>query len=352
MLQKAIHFNAEEVASKCITVICKNFNQIASLNSAHSPSALQINHHIPTSSTTTTLNSLPLSTIIRILKQNNLAAASEFVVYKTVCSYIELHKELSASDIASLFETVRFPWLTYQQLTEIDENPLVPRHLLTEALFIRLKPHELPAKDPKKPETEEMPQNIRMAPRAAYAISLEYHSDFDEHGLFYYIGTNAGKEEWSNPGIRGRVRVTCSSQEKGNIVDLVGRTSTECWSMDVPSSWVMINLGSSRSLVPNFYTLRHGGNSKADGLRNWTLQGSNDAKNWTVLIRHINDNSLNGNYASCSWPIPNCTQAYRFFRVLQNGRNSSNHNFLSLSGIEFYGDLYETRRKSQEVLDS
>jgi hypothetical protein len=51
-----------------------------------------------------------------------------------------------------------------------------------------------------------------MAPRAAYAISLEYHSDFDEHGLFYYIGTNAGKEEWSNPGMRGRVRVTCSSQ--------------------------------------------------------------------------------------------------------------------------------------------
>lgn len=52
----------------------------------------------------------------------------------------------------------------------------------------------------------------RMAPRAAYAISLEYHNDFDEHGLFYYIGTNAGKEEWSNPGMRGRVRVTCSSQ--------------------------------------------------------------------------------------------------------------------------------------------
>lgn len=28
----------------------------------------------------------------------------------------------------------------------------------------------------------------RMTPRAAYAISLEYQHDFDEHGLFYYIG--------------------------------------------------------------------------------------------------------------------------------------------------------------------
>lgn len=347
MLQKAIHFNAEEVASKCITVICKNFNQIASLSSAAtsaSAAVQHITHHIPTNSTIT-LNALPITTVIRILKQNNLAAASEFVVYKTVCSYIEANQaSVSPKDICSLFETVRFPWLTYQQLMETEENQLVPRHLLTEALFMRLKPYEQPTPS-KRNDTEDTPApNPRMTPRAAYAISLEYQHDFDEHGLFYYIGTNAGKEEWSNPGMRGRVRVTCSSTEKGNIVDLVGRTSTECWSMDVPSSWVMINLGSSRSLVPNYYTLRHGGNSRADGLRNWTLQGSNDAKNWTILIRHVNDASLNNNYASASWPIPNCTQAYRYFRVLQNGRNSSNHNFLSLSGVEFYGDLYETRK--------
>jgi len=234
--------------------------------------------------------------------------------------------------------------LTYQQLAETEENPLVPRHLLTEALLLRLKHYEVPSSKVDKRDTDDIPQNLRLAPRAAYAISLEYHSDFDEHGLFYYIGTNGGREEWSNPGIRGRARVTCSSQEKGNVVDVIGRAPTECWTMDVPASWIMINLGSTRSLVPNYYTLRHGGNSKADCLRNWTLQGSNDAKNWVLLNRHSSDCSLNGNFATCSWPISNCTQAYRYFRVLQTGRNSSNHNFLSLSGIEFYGDLYEARK--------
>jgi hypothetical protein len=359
MLQKAIHFDAEEVANKCITVICKNFNQIASMSfpsstvsQSSTSTSVTVSHHIPTTNSSITLNSLPLPVVIRIMKQNNLAVSSEFVVYKTVCSYIEANKaQLNQQDITSLFETVRFPWLTYQQLAETEENMLVPRHLLTEALLLRLKQHEVPtAKDSKRDTTDEThpPQNPRLQPRAAYAISLEYHSDFDEHGLFYYIGTNGFKEEWSNPGIRGRVRVTCSSQEKGNVVDVVGRAPTECWTMDVPASWIMINLGSSRSLVPNYYTLRHGGNSKADCLRNWTLQGSNDAKNWTVLIRHSNDTSLNGNFATCSWPIPNCTQAYRYFRVLQTGRNSSNHNFLSLSGIEFYGDLYETRKDERE----
>lgn len=226
--------------------------------------------------------------------------------------------------------------LTYQQLAETEENSLVPRHLLTEALLLRLKQHEVPTSLKEKRDNDDIPVNSRysssgelithpnrLAPRAAYAISLEYHSDFDEHGLFYYIGTNGGREEWSNPGIRGRARVTCSSQEKGNVVDIVGRVPTECWTMDVPASWIMINLGSSRSLVPNYYTLRHGGthipqvtkilniykgNSRADCLRNWTLQASNDAKNWVLLNRHSSDVSLNSNFATCSWPILNCTQ--------------------------------------------
>lgn len=52
MLQKAIYFDAEDVANKCINVICKNFNQIASLSQSHahqasqSPSASATSHHI------------------------------------------------------------------------------------------------------------------------------------------------------------------------------------------------------------------------------------------------------------------------------------------------------------------
>eukprot|EP01113_Clastostelium_recurvatum_P049604 TRINITY_DN9217_c0_g1_i3.p1 TRINITY_DN9217_c0_g1~~TRINITY_DN9217_c0_g1_i3.p1 ORF type:complete len:565 (-),score=134.25 TRINITY_DN9217_c0_g1_i3:31-1695(-) len=379
MLQKAITFDAEDVAAKCITVICKHFNQIVSIVPS-SPSSPSISHHAspsiaspsvpsplvsspsPSSSSSlstlshsgsSTLNSLSLPVMLRLMHQNNIAVSSEYVVYRTVCSYIQANKaDLSQQDIYSLFETVRFPWLTYQQLTESKSNPLVPHELITEALFARLQQHEAP-KTPNRSsssvfdDTEEGEGegsiNRRLVPRAQYAISLQYTSDFDDRGVFYWIGTNGGTEEWVNPHVRGRVRVTCSSQEKGSVVDVVGRTPTECWTADVPASWISINLG-SRTLLPNHYTLRHGGNSKADALRNWTLQGSTDAVNWTVLVRHANDTSLNGNFAACSWPIPHCPQPYRHFRVLQTGRNSSTHNFLSLSGIEFYGDLYEMRK--------
>ena len=52
------------------------------------------------------------------------------------------------------------------------------------------------------------------------------------------------------------------------------------------------------------------------------------------------DCSLNGSFATYSWPLE-CSNHFRFFRVLQTGHNASNNNFLALSGIEIYGELYE-----------
>jgi hypothetical protein len=86
------------------------------------------------------------------------------------------------------------------------------------------------------------------------------------------------------------------------------------------------------------------GNYKADSLRTWDFQGSVDGQTWTLLRRHVNDDSLNDLFATHSWSIsPQNTggKAFRMFRILQTGHNSSNHNFLVLSGIELYGALYE-----------
>lgn len=169
--------------------------------------------------------------------------------------------------------------------------------------------------------------------------------------------------------IRGRVRVSSSSTAKGNVISILDRTPTEFWTLDVPSSCksllpsfyrpafkgVQVSLGSSRTLVPHYYTIRHGGtylsincdpsgNSKADALRNWTLQGSNDGKNWVLLRRHVNETALNSNFATASFEIPSCSQSFRHFRILQTGHNSSGNNFLSISGFELYGFLYEEKK--------
>ena len=54
-----------------------------------------------------------VNTLIRLIRRNNLAVASEMVVYKVVCDYIESHPELLADENRSLFEAVRFPFMTF-----------------------------------------------------------------------------------------------------------------------------------------------------------------------------------------------------------------------------------------------
>merc|ERR1712100_658040 len=105
----------------------------------------------------------------------------------------------------------------------------------------------------------------------------------------------------------------------------------------------MVDLGKSRKALVTSYTLRHGGNYKADSLRTWDFQGSNDAQTWVVLRRHAADKSLNANFASTTW---SCTadketnRPFRYFRIIQTARNSNNHNFLVVGGLELYGHLF------------
>jgi len=141
--------------------------------------------------------------------------------------------------------------------------------------------------------------------------------------------------------LAGRVEVQASSIEKGQPHELVSREPSELWSKDIPASWFSIDLGKNRKVVPSYYTIRHGGNYRADSLRTWDLQGSVEGSTWVVLRRHTNDSSLNVPFATHSWPVIGATQSYRYFRILQTGHNSSNHNFLVISGIEFFGELYE-----------
>lgn len=90
------------------------------------------------------------------------------------------------------------------------------------------------------------------------------------------------------------------------------------------------------------YTLRHGGNYKADALRNWDFQGSANGTDWEVLRSHRQDSSLQGPFAIATWEIPpSKRKIFNYFRVIQTGHNSSSHNFLVISNIEIYGELFE-----------
>jgi hypothetical protein len=103
--------------------------------------------------------------------------------------------------------------------------------------------------------------------------SFEYQTDFDDRGIIHYIATQGNSEPYKNPHITGKIKVTSSSIEVGNAPDLLNKSPAELWTKDVPASWFTIDFGNNRAVFPTFYTLRHGGNYRADSLRTWDLQG-------------------------------------------------------------------------------
>ena len=151
-------------------------------------------------------------------------------------------------------------------------------------------------------------------------------------------------EKWRNPCVvNNGIYIEASSIEKGDPFTIAGRKPIEFWTKDIPASWVCVDLGPSRKLLLTHYTLRHGGDSVQDFLRNWALQASDDngASGWTILQRQRDNSNLHFQFASHTWTVTTCSKPYRYFRILQTGRSASNRNFLSISGMELYGELYE-----------
>jgi len=276
---------------------------------------------------------------LKIVQHKNLAVKSEFPLYKTICQYIKNNPDLNKYQIFKLFQNVRFRWLSYEELCEVSQNQLVPRSLIIEVTMARLKDHETP---------EEQKQNasvpLRLQPRPRFSITFSLNKDNNNFfkGIIGWIATNYGQGEWQNPHRHGRVKVHSSTLSKGSRATLVDVQCAEIWTLDMPNMWFSIDFGPTRSVNPTSYSLRHGGNWKADAVRTWDLQGSLDGVIWMTLKRHTNDCSLNAAFACHSWHLPESKESsYRFFRIYHTGRNSSNRNFLVISGFEFFGKLYE-----------
>lgn len=186
-------------------------------------------------------------------------------------------------------------------------------------------------------------------------MHFSYRSDFDVHGLVYWIGTlRRTVQAWSNPTnpsscVRGVNCISAFRSSKGSLADdedwcITRRTPKLCYTAaELNASWG-IDLGNTRMQVVN-YTLRDGEDFYGEMLRSWELQGSNDGGlNWTVIVRHENDTSLTRPHDSATFYVKQLPHniAFRRIRVLMTGPNARGSQFLNLAGLELYGRLYGT----------
>lgn len=186
--------------------------------------------------------------------------------------------------------------------------------------------------------------NLSVNPNTSNSSStsktLTYQSDGDTNGACYWIGTNYGKEAWTNPHEAGRLIVSMSSfydQDNNNPNALVNRNGDDgAATANTANSWIAIDLGAKNSLVCSYYSLR--GNKYSPGFpRNWKFQGSKDFAGWVDLDTQNNNTLITAN----NWfsGTTSGSTGYRYFRVVQTGANAFGDNVLALSELELYGTL-------------
>ncbi|TNV84937.1 hypothetical protein FGO68_gene49 [Halteria grandinella] len=189
-------------------------------------------------------------------------------------------------------------------------------------------------------------------------MDFVYDHDFDENGVFFYLGTYGYKRAWQNPHTLGLVQAFTSSIGGGRVEDIVGREVVNCRTLNEPFSFFGIDLGIGRQLAPSCYSLKNR-NSLTHVLLNWHFEASNDRINWTLLDRRIylsenaqynksveqEQTALCQKGATSTWGIDTATygenpltaNGFRYFRIVQVGKNSSGSDNLTLSGLEIYG---------------
>jgi hypothetical protein len=84
----------------------------------------------------------------------------------------------------------------------------------------------------------------------------------------------------------GQVQVFVSSVGQGRAESLVGRDFVDFRTGNFPYSFVGIDFGQGRSLLPTSYTIRNR-NAQTHVMLNWQFEGSNDGTNWQTLDRRV-----------------------------------------------------------------
>ena len=146
---------------------------------------------------------------------------------------------------------------------------------------------------------------------------------------------------------KGVVSVTASSFMSGdkpeNVIDLESRS--EFCSNRSPNSWICYAFG-ERRVTPTSYSIRSCGHGKGgEHPKSWVLEVSNDGSedSWVVVDSRENNEDLNSSYVIRNFAISDpVSEAFRFVRLHQTGKNHKGNDYLYLSALELFGAISQT----------
>jgi hypothetical protein len=201
-----------------------------------------------------------------------------------------------------------------------------------------------------------------LLPSALPGHECIFDEPFGNNGVVYYILTVGKTKPYkisSSSGVTPKMSsIKCDSADYGDPDHLLFNKhdgSTFNMTKNLKNSWASIDLGEGRSLIVNYYCLRHGKSTGHYRLQSWDFEGSNDGRKWTVLRVHKDEDSAwqvegsnevaawgDDGFSVAAWQVEGVNQAYRHFRIRMTGPHGRDHN-LCCAGIELWGRLLSSK---------
>ncbi|KAF0980274.1 hypothetical protein FDP41_013488 [Naegleria fowleri] len=276
-------------------------------------------------------------TFYELISSDELYIGREDNAFEVILSYFKHREDVTEDQRQKIANTIRFPFLSYSYLQKIVEKtePLIASVVLEENLALSLleRIKKLEKKGSYKVNDEEEGP-LFLKPRTTRMFTHTF--DFDECGIIYWLGTLYLSENYVAPTTRGLLKISCScSFEAGSEDDIISRNPVSCNLVNNPGTTITFDF-LQLIISPSAYTIRHTSARDTECLRNWKFQGSIDGNHFVDIKVHTNDQTITTKSQSATFSVE-CNEYFRYFRILQDGLNSSSNNYLSLGGFEIYG---------------
>jgi hypothetical protein len=261
------------------------------------------------------IQSLEFNILKDILQSNSLRILNEDWLLQFIFGIGSSYSELIGS--------IRFEYLSCSSIDLFFEHTNIED--VTDEIWHQLwiRSRHQPVYDMKIFPTNRFTSFVNRSPDSPWSSGLIYH-------LCQMFGGNIHE--------KGIIEITCSSTGYNKCWQIVNYDWNNYFhTNNSPNNWIQFDF-KDRVVSLTDYALKSDGNLGCH-LVEWQVAGSMDCNEWTILD-HQKTQDLNGKYRTKIFHLNDSSSSspfYRYIRLTQTGKNSSNGDYLCLSNIEFFG---------------
>lgn len=151
-----------------------------------------------------------------------------------------------------------------------------------------------------------------------------------------------------NCSVEGVISVTCSkiqgSQKATDLTDYSNTKIHYSWIDNQLNGYFEFDFKEQKVVISKYELQTPDSGANNSYPKNWSIECSDDKKEWFVIDKVTNDENLHGPMKHHVFDVKNpISQPCRYVRIYQRGgsHNASNDNYFGLYFTEFYGQLYK-----------